>query len=358
MAVLLHVLGLCQLGAGGPDEHQVARAAAEVLGVSPAAELREVQAAFRRGSFLLHPEAGTASSDRAAYETLCEGALALSSLRRQQGSNNDPGACAAPAKQPSLAVTELLLAAQRGDTATARAAMQAPCFTPSTVEARDVFGLTPLHWAAREGHAHLAGVLIAHGANLESRTSTAAYGGGPMRSAGAYHTPLMMAASHGHAHAADVLLTNGALVGSTAADGTTDAMLLACLGAHKTVVGVLLDHVVVAVPSDCSLPPKAKGDLGMHATLRQMHQQDASAEEHTATALDASAHVRGHGEHNVQRQGWDLPAFGRFLALRPHQSASSGSPQLLFNSLDMDRSGVLDALEFKALPRYLIDDEL
>lgn len=144
MAVLLHVLGLCQLGAGGPDEHQVARAAAEVLGVSPAAELREVQAAFRRGSFLLHPEAGTASSDRAAYETLCEGALALASLRRQQGSNNDPGACAAPAKQPSLAVTELLLAAQRGDTATARAAMQAPCFTPSTVEARDVFGLTPL----------------------------------------------------------------------------------------------------------------------------------------------------------------------------------------------------------------------
>ena len=219
--------------------------------------------------------------------------------------------------------------------------------------ARQVFGLTPLHWAAREGHAHLAHVLIEHGASLESRTSSAAYGGSVSR---AYHTPLMMAASHGHAHVADVLLTQGALVGPHAADGVTDAMALACQGRHKTVVGVLLDHAVVAVPTDCSLPPKQPGELGMHATLRQMHRQDVSAQ-----GLHAAAETRHHAggidtptSQHASVQTWDLPAFSRFLALRPHQSGFS--PQLLFNSLDSDRSGVLDPGEFKALPRYLIDE--
>lgn len=213
--------------------------------------------------------------------------------------------------------------------------------------------MTPLHWAARQGHAHLALVLIEHGASLESRTSSAAYGGSVSR---AYHTPLMMAASHGHAHVADVLLNQGALVGPHAADGVTDAMALACRGGHKTVVGVLLDHAVVAVPKDCSLPPKQRGELGMHAMLRQMRRQDVSAQGLHATAEtrrrvgDISTTTSQH----ASTQTWDLPAFNRFLALRPHQAGFS--PQLLFNSLDSDRSGVLDPGELTALPRYLTDE--
>ena len=169
----------------------------------------------------------------------------------------------------------------------------------------------------------------------------------------------MMAASHGHAHVADVLLAQGALVGPHAADGVTDAMALACQGGHKTVVGVLLDHAVVAVPQDCSLPPKQRGDLGMHATLRQMHRQDVSAPE-----LHAAAKTRdriGTGtdsqispSRDAAMVTWDLAAFSRFLALRPHHSGSS--PQLLFHSLDSDRSGFLDSEEFKSLPRYLMDE--
>ena len=166
-----------------------------------------------------------------------------------------------------------------------------------------------------------------------------------------------MAANRGHAHVADVLLAQGALVGPRAADGVTDTMALACQGGHKTVVGVLLDHAIVAVPPDCALPPKQPGELGMHATLRQMHHQDVSARGAHATAdnrhhIDGIETLASQSQH-VAESTWDLPAFSRFLALRPHYS---NSPQLLFNSLDSDRSGALDSEEFKGLPRYLVDE--
>lgn len=138
------VVGICQLaaaGPNGPEDHAVARAAAEVLGISPAADLREVAAAFRRGSFQVHPEASNSQDSdqprpRVAYETLCEAALALSALQRELAAN--PAECAATSKQSSLAVTELLLAAQRGDTNTVLATMRGPCFTTAWIEARDV----------------------------------------------------------------------------------------------------------------------------------------------------------------------------------------------------------------------------
>lgn len=136
------LVGTCWSSAAvGPEDYAVARAAAEVLGISPAANQREVAAAFRRGSFRVHPEADNASPDsgqpgpRNTYETLCEAALALSALQSEKSLN--PVACAA-AKPSSLAVTELLLAAQRGDTDTALAVMRGSCFTPAWIEARDV----------------------------------------------------------------------------------------------------------------------------------------------------------------------------------------------------------------------------
>jgi hypothetical protein len=141
---VLYLVGICQLSAAGParpEDQAVARAAAEVLGISPAANQREVAAAFRRGSFRVHPEADNSQDSvqpgpRNTYETLCEAALALSALQSEHALN--PVACTAPAKQSNLAVTELLLAAQRGDTDTALAIMRGACFTPAWNEARDV----------------------------------------------------------------------------------------------------------------------------------------------------------------------------------------------------------------------------
>ena len=144
VTVTICILGIYLVDAAhtGPEDHAVARAAAEVLGISPAADQREVAAAFRRSSFRLHPEASdTQASDQArpwhTYETLCEAALALSALHREQTGVSSPAACTAAPKHSSLAVTELLLAAQRGDTDTALATIRGPCFTP-WIEARDV----------------------------------------------------------------------------------------------------------------------------------------------------------------------------------------------------------------------------
>ena len=148
VTVTICILGIYYLADAaqtGPQDHAVARAAAEVLGISPAADQREVAAAFRRSSFRLHPEASdTQASDQArprhTYETLCEAALALSALHREQTGVASPAACTAAPKHSSLAVTELLLAAQRGDTDTALATIRGPCFTPAGawIEARDV----------------------------------------------------------------------------------------------------------------------------------------------------------------------------------------------------------------------------
>lgn len=141
--IAICIIGVYQIanaGQAGPASHAVARAAAEVLGISPAADLGDIAAAFRRVSFRLHPEAnGQANSypkARDTYDTLCEAALALSMLQKDQVS--DSLACAAPAKQSNLAITELLLAAQRGQTDTVLATLRGPCFTPGSLEARDV----------------------------------------------------------------------------------------------------------------------------------------------------------------------------------------------------------------------------
>ena len=332
-SLALHVLVVLALAPGADSQQggQAERqAAAAVLGVSPLAKPADVAAAFRRRSFELHPEAGGIRSDESSggqrYDDLCEGALLL-------GTPPPPpsGACPGDVDARALAVTPLLLAAQRGDTAAALSAMEAPCFGPAVLAQGDVFGLTPLHWAARQGWAHLAEVLLSAGAPVESRTSSVAYGG----SEGGFFTPLMVAAARNHAHVVEVLLQHGALVGPTAADGATDAMALACRAAHKATVGVLLDHAVVPVPADCTLPPKRPGELGTLASLREMRRRDASM-------------PLADGEEDT----WDLAAFERFLSIQPHLQATP-YPERLFRTLDVDGSGVLDAAEFRSLSRYL-----
>ena len=320
-------------GAADPQAQAERQAAAALLGVSPFAKPADVAAAFRRRSFELHPEAGGIRSDESSgdqrYDDLCEGALLL-------GPPPPPPSGGCPGDvvdaRAALAVTPLLLAAQRGDTAAALSAMGAPCFGPAVLAQGDVFGLTPLHWAARQGWAHLAEVLLSAGAPVESRTSSVAYGG----SEGGFFTPLMVAAARNHAHVAEVLLSRGALVAPTAADGATDAMALACRAAHKATVGVLLDHAVVPVPADCTLPPKRPGELGTLASLSEMRRSDVSA-----PLAD-----------RAEEDTWDLAAFERFLSIQPHLQATP-YPERLFRTLDVDGSGVLDAAEFRSLSHYL-----
>ena len=70
---------------------------------------------------------------------------------------------------------------------------------------------TPLHWAARYGHADIAATLIAAGADLEAKSH---FGGG-------LQTPLHWAAEYGHADIAAALIAAGAEVNPKANDGHT-----------------------------------------------------------------------------------------------------------------------------------------
>ena len=84
-------------------------------------------------------------------------------------------------------------------------------------------GMTALHWAARNGDAELAQMLLYAGANVKATTRLGGY------------TPLMMAADQGHATVIAALLTGGADAKAANALGTTPLMLAAASGNPQAV---------------------------------------------------------------------------------------------------------------------------
>jgi uncharacterized protein len=89
-------------------------------------------------------------------------------------------------------------------------------------------GLTALHWAAKNGDADLAAMLIFGGANVRATTRLGAY------------TPLHMAAEIGSAPVVAALVKAGAAVDATTATGATPLMMAAASG-DPAAVRALLD---------------------------------------------------------------------------------------------------------------------
>jgi len=84
-------------------------------------------------------------------------------------------------------------------------------------------GMTALHWAALNGNAGMAELLIHAGANVRATTRLGAY------------TPLFMAAKAGFPNLIDVLLKGGADARSAAVDGLTPLMMAASSGSADAV---------------------------------------------------------------------------------------------------------------------------
>ena len=84
-------------------------------------------------------------------------------------------------------------------------------------------GMTALHWAARNGDAETAQMLLYAGANVKASTRIGGY------------TALMMAAEQGHAAVIAALLSAGADAKAANANGTTPLMLAAASGDAKSV---------------------------------------------------------------------------------------------------------------------------
>ncbi len=88
-------------------------------------------------------------------------------------------------------------------------------------------GMTALHWAALNGNAEMAQLLIYAGATVKATTRIAGY------------TPLYLAAQYGHAKVVDTLLKAGADAKASALGGITPLMMAASSGDQDTIKALL-----------------------------------------------------------------------------------------------------------------------
>jgi ankyrin repeat protein len=114
-------------------------------------------------------------------------------------------------------------AAQRGD----RAAVKTLLKNAADVNAAQGDGMTALHWAALNGDADLAQMLVYAGANVKAVTRLGHY------------TPLFLAAREGKPNAIPALIKAGADPKQTTATGTTPLMVAAQSGNVATVRALL-----------------------------------------------------------------------------------------------------------------------
>ncbi len=120
--------------------------------------------------------------------------------------------------------TRIADAAKRGD----RDAVRALLKEAAEVNAAQGDGMTGLHWAAVNGDAELAQMLLYAGANVKSATRIGGY------------TPLFMAAENGQPRVVEVLLKANADAKQTAMNGFTPLMMAAMSG-EKNSIKLLLD---------------------------------------------------------------------------------------------------------------------
>lgn len=116
-------------------------------------------------------------------------------------------------------------AAARGD----REAVKSLLKGAADVNAAQGDGMTALHWAAMNGDAELAQMLIVAGANLKATTRLGGY------------TAVYLAAQQGHATVLEALIKGGADAKSGNANGTTPLMVASASGDVDT-VRVLVEH--------------------------------------------------------------------------------------------------------------------
>src|SRR5215471_14221363 len=121
--------------------------------------------------------------------------------------------------------TRVANAAMKGNKEEVRALLK----QAADVNAAQGDGMTALHWAALNGDAELAQLLLYAGANTRATTRIGGY------------TPLFMAAKNGAVAVADVLLKAGADAKVKGIDGLTPLMVASMSGDRET-VRLLLDH--------------------------------------------------------------------------------------------------------------------
>src|SRR5436190_23283981 len=114
----------------------------------------------------------------------------------------------------SIAEAPIADAAARGDRDTVKALLK----NAADVNAAQGDGMTALHWAAMNGDADLAQMLIVAGANVKATTRLGTY------------TPLFLASQQGHPAVVQALIKAGADVKAGTPNGTSPLMVAAASG--------------------------------------------------------------------------------------------------------------------------------
>lgn len=123
----------------------------------------------------------------------------------------------------SAAESPVADAAARGDRETVKSLLK----QAADVNAAQGDGMTALHWAAMNGDAELAQMLIVAGANIKATTRLGSY------------TPLYLASQQGKGHVVQALIKAGSDVKAATPNGTTPLMVAAASGEVDAVKALL-----------------------------------------------------------------------------------------------------------------------
>ena len=205
-------------------------------------------------------------------------------------------------------------AAMRGD----RMAVRTLLKQGADVNAPQGDGMTALHWAARQGDAETAKMLIHAGANVRATTRLGGY------------TPMLLASQTGDAATIDALIAAGADAKSASAAGTTTLMLAAASG-KTAAVKTLLAH---GVDVNAKEPVRHETAL-MFATAN--NRVDVMK-----LLIDAGADVKG-ASKAVDLTGQTIPDEEEFLraqaAARGGAGRATAQPATPAASADAGRGG-------------------
>lgn len=163
-------------------------------------------------------------------------------------------------------MTDIINAAQRGDTAAVRALLDA---NPKAFSRGDAQGMTPLLWAAVQGHAPVVELLLARGADASVKDPRGT-------------TALLLAAERGHLDVVRLLIP------SAGADERGEALRRAVSTGRTELSVWLLDEVGVALEygGKDGKTPLACATISGHAALaEELLRRGAQVEAHSSTFL-------------------------------------------------------------------------
>jgi ankyrin repeat protein len=163
-------------------------------------------------------------------------------------------------------------------------------------------GQTALMWAASEGNAAAADVLIAAGADVKAKSK-------------AGFTPLLFAVRNDHLQAVKVLIDHGANINDAAPDGTS-ALGMAVVNAYFDLAAMLVDR-----GANPNAPDPRGSALHTLAWLRKPGSDGAAGVGNTGhapplpsgrvTALDLAKTLLAHGANPNVRIAWKESTFGK-----------------------------------------------